>query len=273
VLFVVEQLENRCSIPHFNFVCVHAASFPRHSLECANAGYGEQHWSFEMPFRNLLIVGAVGFAALLTSNSSPALENGQGGSTRSPGLLDPTQASSKAPDVFRVAVKTSAGQFTIEVHRTWAPHGADRFFNLVSIGYFQNVAFYRVIDGFMAQFGFHGDPAVNAAWRNARIPVDPVVQSNTRGRVTFAMAGSPDSRTTQLFVNLVDNPYLDGMGFAPIGEIVEGFETVEALYSGYGEGAPRGGGPSQSQIFRLGNSYLEAGFPKLDYILEATLIE
>ncbi len=154
-------------------------------------------------------------------------------------LLDPSRATERAPDRFRVRFETTKGPFVIEVKREWAPRGADRFYNLVRAGYYDDVAFFRVIDGFMVQFGINGDPRVNAAWQGARIPDDPVTQSNRRGMVTYAMAG-PDTRTTQLFINFGDNKGLDGQGFAPFGAVVEGLAVVDSLYSGYGEGAPRG---------------------------------
>ena len=163
----------------------------------------------------------------------------------------------------------------IKVHRDWAPKGADRFFNLVSLGYYDDTAFYRVIltpRPFMAQIGFNGDPAVNAAWRMARIKDDPVKKSNTRGMVSFATSGA-NSRTTQFFINYVNNARLDGMGFAPFGEVIEGMDVVRNFYSGYGEGAPSGKGPSQSRIANEGNAYLKAEFPKLDYIIKAEIID
>lgn len=170
-----------------------------------------------------------------------------------------------APDMYRARFETSAGDFVVEVHRAWAPNGADRFYNLVNNGYYDGVRFFRVIDGFMAQFGMHADPLVTAQWRVATLPDDPVVESNTRGRVTFAMTNQPNSRTTQVFINFGDNVNLDGMGFAPIGEIVEGMEAVDAIHSGYGEA------PSQTQIQALGNEYLERQFPDLDYVIRATI--
>jgi peptidyl-prolyl cis-trans isomerase A (cyclophilin A) len=196
-----------------------------------------------------------------------------GEETDNPALLEPGLAKTKAPETFKVKMVTTAGDFVIQVHRGWAPHGADRFFNLVSIGYYTDVAFYRVIEGFMAQFGMNGDPAVTAAWSAARIPPDPAVQSNIKGRVTFAMGGSPDTRTSQIFINFGDNSYLDDMGFAPFGEVIEGFEAVQAIHSGYGEGEPRGKGPAQSKLFRRGNEYLKAEFPEMDFIKSATIVE
>jgi len=197
--------------------------------------------------------------------ADPAMENP---------LLNPQHPDNKAtaPDTFRVRFETTKGAFVVEAVRAWAPNGVDRFYNLVRNGYYNDVAFFRVIENFMAQFGIHGDPAVNAVWRNARIPDDPVVESNRRGYVSFAMAG-PNTRTTQLFINFRDNRQLDGMGFAPIGRVVEGMDVVDAIYSGYGEGAPNGQGPAQPMIQTQGNEYLRKNFPNLDYIQRATIIE
>ncbi len=176
----------------------------------------------------------------------------------------------QAPATFRARFETSKGPFVIEVTRAWAPLGADRFHQLVTSGYFDNTRFFRVVEGFMAQFGAHGDPDVNKAWETLTIPDDPVIQSNKRGFVSFAMAG-PDSRTTQVFINLVDNTNLDGMGFAPFGQVVDGMATVDSLYNGYGEGAPSGFGPDQNLIFAQGNSYLERWFPRLDFVRTARI--
>ena len=156
--------------------------------------------------------------------------------------------------------------------RAWAPRGADRFYNLVSAGYYDDVAFFRVIENFMVQFGIHGDPAVNQVWREARIQDDPVSQSNKRGMVTYAMAG-PDTRTTQLFINFRDNSGLDGQGFSPFGRVVEGMSVVDALYSGYGEGAPRGTGPEQGRAQMEGNAYLKASFPRMDFVKTARIVK
>lgn len=189
-----------------------------------------------------------------------------------PALLDPSLAKETAPAVYKAKFSTTKGDFVIEVHRDWAPLGADRFYNLVKIGYFDEVAFFRVIKGFMAQFGIHGNPAVNAVWRNARIADDPAgKQSNTRGMVSFATAG-PNTRTSQLFINYANNAQLDGMGFAPIGRVVEGMNVVDALEGQYGEGAPMGRGPSQGRLQTEGNAYLRADFPALDYTRKATIV-
>jgi len=175
------------------------------------------------------------------------------------------------PDTFRVRFETSAGPFTVLVHRAWAPRGATRFYRLVEAGYFDGNRFFRVIPGFVVQFGISGDTARALAWRRRPIRDDRVTKSNTRGTLTFAAAG-PDTRTSQIFINLTDNARLDGMGFAPFGEVVEGMATVDSLYSGYGDGPPRGEGPEQGRIFREGNAYLEKEFPKLDYIRTARVV-
>jgi peptidyl-prolyl cis-trans isomerase A (cyclophilin A) len=186
-------------------------------------------------------------------------------------LLDPSKLTEQAPASFKVLFKTTKGDVTLEVNRDWSPLGADRFYNLVKNGYFTDVAFFRVIGGFMAQFGIHGDPAVSAAWRTARIQDDQVKQSNKRGYISYAMAG-PNTRTTQLFINFGDNSQLDSMGFSPFGKVVSGMEVVDAVYNGYGEGAPNGRGPDQGRVQMQGNAYLKADFPKLDYIKSASLL-
>lgn len=187
-------------------------------------------------------------------------------------LLQPEKLNEKAPDTFKAKFTTTKGDFVIQVHRDWAPNGADRFYNLVKNGYFQDVAFFRAIEGFMVQFGIHGSPKVNAAWRQARIPDDPVKQSNKPGYVTFATSGK-DSRTVQLFINYADNARLDQMDFAPVGQVVEGMDVVNSLYKGYGEGAPGGRGPHQGRLQMEGNDYLRKEFPKLDYIKTASIVK
>ena len=186
-------------------------------------------------------------------------------------LNNPAALKAMAPATFRVLFDTSAGPFVVEVTRDWAPNGADRFYNLVTNGYYDGCRFFRVIADFMVQFGINGDPALNKAWRDARIPPDPVKQSNKRGFITYAMAGSPDSRTTQLFINFGDNGGLDAQGFAPFGQVVSGMEVVDKIYNGYGEGAPRGKGPVQGRIQSEGNAYLTKEFPMLDFIRKATI--
>jgi len=189
----------------------------------------------------------------------------------SQGLTTPAALNAQAPPSYKVKFDTSKGPFVIEVHRDWAPRGADRFYNLVRNGFFDNARFFRVISGFMVQFGISADPRIAAVWRDAAIGDDPVKQSNTRGMITFATRG-PNTRTTQVFINFGNNARLDGQGFAPFGQVVAGMNVVDALYSGYGEGAPAGGGPQQGRIQSEGNSYLIKEFPKLDYIKTATIV-
>lgn len=191
-----------------------------------------------------------------------------------PALLDPSLATEKAPEAFRVKLETTKGDVVILVNRSWAPNGADRFYNLVKVGYYSDVAFYRVIRGFMAQCGFNSDPQISAAWSRAKILDDPLTQANTRGMVTFAQPGSPNARTTQFFINFGDNSYLKQHGaFAPFGKVISGMDVMDSIYDGYGEGTPRGRGPDQARVAREGGSYLRKSFPKLDYIVHATLVE
>jgi len=182
----------------------------------------------------------------------------------------PSATVAQAPSTFRARFDTTQGAFVVEAHRDWAPVGVDRFYDLVSRGYFHDIAFFRVIDGFMAQFGVHGEPKVSAQWRGATIPDDPPTgHSNQRGMLTFAKGG-PNSRTTQMFINLADNPRLDQMGFPPVGQVVEGMEVVEKIYK-VGEGKPAGPGPAQPRVQMEGNAFLKAEYPQLDYIRSATL--
>jgi peptidyl-prolyl cis-trans isomerase A (cyclophilin A) len=207
-------------------------------------------------------------ASLMVVGSAPA---GEG--PASPLFNPRSEAMNQtAPATFKAKFETSKGDFIVEVQRDWAPHGADRFYNLVKHGFYDEVRFFRVISGFMAQFGISGDPEVSAVWREQRIPDDPVKQSNKRGFITYATAG-PNTRTTQLFINYGDNSRLDRMGFAPFGRVTEGMEVVDQLYAGYGEGAPQGKGPSQARIQAEGNAYLNKDFPQLDYIKRATIVE
>ncbi len=180
--------------------------------------------------------------------------------------------SQRAPDVFKVRMETSKGSFVIETHRDWAPRGVDRFYNLVRAGFFDNSRFFRVRPGFIAQFGIPGDPAIAAAWKEQTIADDPVRESNTRGSIAYAMTG-PDTRTTQLYINLSDNSRLDKDGFAPIGKVVVGMDVADQLYAGYGEdagGGMRGG--KQGKIFEGGNAYLDREFPSLDKLIRATIV-
>ncbi|HZP08370.1 peptidylprolyl isomerase [Methyloceanibacter sp.] len=185
-------------------------------------------------------------------------------------LSDPASLNEKAPATYKVKFDTSKGTFVVEVHRDWAPNGADRFYNLVKNSYYNDARFFRVISDFMVQFGINGDPKLNRVWRDANIKDDPVKASNKRGMITFATAG-PDTRTTQVFINFGNNAGLDDQGFAPFGQVISGMEVVDSLYAGYGEGAPRGDGPDQGLIQSQGNAYLNKDFPKLDYIKTATV--
>jgi peptidyl-prolyl cis-trans isomerase A (cyclophilin A) len=188
-----------------------------------------------------------------------------------PSLKNPASLNEKAPATYKVRFDTSAGVFVVQVNRDWAPLGADRFYNLVKNGFYDDARFFRAISGFMVQFGIHGDPAVSAAWRNARIGVDPVKESNKPMYITYAMGGTPDTRTTQVFINFGNNAQLDKMGFAPFGQVIQGQDVVNKIFTGYGEGAPRGKGPEQGRIQSEGNAYLNKEFPKLDFIKKATI--
>ncbi len=192
-------------------------------------------------------------------------------------LSDPAALNEKAPATYKAKFDTSKGAFVITVHRDWAPRAADRFYNLVKNGFYDDVRFFRVIDGFMAQIGMNGNPETQTAWDKARLQDDPVKESNKKGSVSFASAGA-NTRTTQFFINLADNARLDkagacgpGCAFPPFGEVTSGMDVVEQLYSGYGEGAPRGRGPDQSRIRMEGNTYLKKDFPKLDFVKKATI--
>ena len=177
-------------------------------------------------------------------------------------------ADPKAPDSFRVRFETSKGAFVVAVTRALSPRGADRFHNLVQQGYFNDVRFFRVIPGFMAQFGMNGDTAVNKKWAENTIPDEPVAASNKRGMITYAKGG-PNSRSNQFFINFADNSMLDPQGFSPFGQVVEGMKVVDAIYGGYGD-PPQ---DSQERIASEGNAYLAKNFPKLDYIKSATIVK
>lgn len=185
-------------------------------------------------------------------------------------LLNPMAMNETAPATYRAKFETSKGDFTVEVTRAWAPFGADRFYNLVKNGFFDDARFFRVIQGFMAQFGINGDPQVSARWRAARIQDDPVKQSNTRGMITFAKGG-PNSRTTQLFINFGDNSRLDADGFPPFGRVVQGMDVVDKINSEYGD--TPSAGQNQQRIQMEGNAFLAQQFPRLDYIKKATIVQ
>jgi peptidyl-prolyl cis-trans isomerase A (cyclophilin A) len=191
---------------------------------------------------------------------------------RSP-LLHPSRASGFAPSTFRVRFETTQGAFLVDVYRAWSPHGADRFYSLVKIGYFTDCAIYRVLPQF-AQFGWHKDPKVNAAWSRAtvRLPAEPPSQSNRRGFVAF-QSDTSDGRTTQVLIHKTDNLSYDRT-LVPFGQVVgDGMAIVDRLYGGYGDCTPHGGGPAQSRMLFEGNGYLKREFPRLDYIKRATIVE
>lgn len=187
----------------------------------------------------------------------------------SAGLMSPQTATEQAPATFNAKFATTKGEFVIKVERAWAPRGADRFYNLVKLGYYDGAPFFRVVKGFMVQLGIHADPAVSAKWREARIPDDPMgVKSNTRGMVTYATAG-PGTRTSQIFINYGNNAGLDGQGFTPFGQVVSGMDVVDNLYGGYGDGPPMGSGPDQGALQTQGAAYTKANFPQMDYVKTA----
>jgi len=186
-------------------------------------------------------------------------------------LLNPASLKLQAPAVFDAKFVTTKGDFVVEVTRAWAPRGADRFYNLVKYHFYDDAAFFRVLEGFVVQFGISARPDVSGVWQNAKIADDPVTQSNTRGMLTFATAG-PNTRTTQVFINLGDNSNLNGMGFSAFGKVTSGMEVVDKLYGGYGEGQPNGNGPDQNRIQTEGKAYLDKSFPLLDTIKTAVIV-
>lgn len=221
-------------------------------------------------------MGWAGWApmVLVLAACSPGSDSGNGETDfdRRAVLLNPSAPfwTTRSPDSYRVRFETTVGDFVIDVRREWAPIGADRFYNLVRAGFYDDTRISRVVEGFIAQFGLSGDPAVSAAWMGVTILDDPVVETNTRGSIAYAMTG-PDTRWTQVYINLVDNVRLDEQGFAPFGRI-EGMDVVDKIYSGYGENA--GGGMrrgDQSRILAEGNGYLDGEFPELTRIVRAVV--
>jgi peptidyl-prolyl cis-trans isomerase A (cyclophilin A) len=210
--------------------------------------------------------GSVATASATTAAAATPKPSGPLASTVHPELLDPSKLTAKAPDVFQASFTTTKGDFVIEVHRDWAPNGADRFYNLVKSGFFDDTRFFRVVDGFMVQFGISGDPAVASKWQTSNIQDDPVKQSNKKGFVTFAQTNAPNSRSTQVFVNYGDNSRLDATRFAPFGEVTKGMDIVDSIYAGSGEG------PNQGLIQSQGNAYLDSKFPKLDGVKHAEIV-
>jgi peptidyl-prolyl cis-trans isomerase A (cyclophilin A) len=208
-------------------------------------------------------------AGPLAAQDQSAAQKSAAHSAADPGLLHPATLNAKAPDVYEATFTTTKGDFVVQVTRSWAPNEADRFYNLVKHGYFSGVEFFRVVPGFVVQFGLTGSPAVNKAWENANIKDDPNTQTNAEGTITFAQTGSPNSRSMQVFINLTDNTRLDHFqqGFAPFGQITSGMDVVKTLYGGYGEATTE----HQDEITNQGNAYLEKNFPKLDSIKAAKI--
>jgi peptidyl-prolyl cis-trans isomerase A (cyclophilin A) len=216
-------------------------------------------WSFAA-----LTVSAISLASLPSCASGPAGDRSA--------LLDTTHSAEIAPETFRVRFETSRGPFVVEAHHAWSPWGVDRFYYLVRRNFYDSAAFFRVLPGYIAQFGINGDPQIAASWQQRLFPDDTTRhESNLRGRISFASAG-PHTRNTQLFINLRNNASLDA-SYAPIGEIVEGMNVVDSLWSGYGDGPPGGKGADQSRIFAQGNRYLLKDFPKLDYVKTARVVQ
>jgi peptidyl-prolyl cis-trans isomerase A (cyclophilin A) len=211
-----------------------------------------------------LLAQAPAPAAKSATPKSPASKTGT--PAAKPSLLNPASLRAKAPDVFKAQFTTTKGDFVVEVHRDSAPIGADRFYNLVKNGFFTNAAFFRVIPGFMVQFGLSANPAVNKAWENANLKDDPVKESNKRGMLTFAKTSQPNSRATQLYINFGDNAALDPQGFAPFGTVTTGMEVVDMIYSGYRER------PDQQRITEEGDAYLVKNFPMIDKIKLAKIL-
>lgn len=218
------------------------------------------------------LLGAVLLAGLTAAQEQPATKTpaaptgtkaATGGAD--PALLNPALMREKAPDVYQAKFTTTRGDVVIEVTRAWAPMGADRFYNLVKHHFFDDASFFRVVSGFVVQFGLSANPQVSRVWQTANIKDDPVKQSNKRGYLTFATAG-PNTRTTQIFINLGNNAGLDAQGFAPFGVVTEGMKVVDQFYRGYGES------PDQGQIQSKGKAYLDQNFPKLDSIKSATIV-
>ena len=185
-----------------------------------------------------------------------------------PSLMDPASLNEQAPATYKAKFTTTKGEFVIEVTRDWAPIGADRFYNLVKNGYYDAAHVFRVVPNFVVQWGMHAKPEVTQVWKTAQIRDEPVKESNKAGYITFAKTNAPNSRTTQVFINLKDNGRLDGMGFAPFGKVVEGMDVVKQFYGGYGDRT----GPSQARITKEGKAYLDANFPKLDAMIRAEIV-
>lgn len=227
--------------------------------------FGGGSWKILRPMKALLSICTLSLAFGLAVATAAETNKTEVKLEAKPDFTTPAKLTEKAPDSFKVRFDTTKGAFTIEVTRALAPIGADRFYNLVRSGYFKDIEFFRVIPGFMVQFGIHGDPKVAAAWQTARISDDLVKTSNARGTISFATSG-PNTRTTQMFINYADNSRLDGMGFSPFGKVTAGMEVVDKINSESGES------PDQGRIQAQGNAYLKKDFPNLDSIKSATIL-
>ena len=216
----------------------------------------------------LIALGLAFVCAALAGCGGSSASSGSSQSGPPDALLHPANLKTKSPQLYTVAFETTKGEFVIDVHRTWAPLAAQRFYNLVKAHFFDGVKFFRVVPKFVVQFGISPYPQVSKAWQNATIHDDPVTVHNTRGAVTFASAG-PDSRTTQVFINLGDNENLDQSGFAPFGAVSSGMDVVDKLYSGYAD-APT---DKQGEMAAQGNAYLDNNYPKLDSIKTARVTQ
>jgi peptidyl-prolyl cis-trans isomerase A (cyclophilin A) len=222
----------------------------------------------------LFLIAAAAMSAQTPAPKAPPKAPATGTATKAapaparpnPALLNPAALKATAPDLYRAKFFTTHGEFVVEVHRDWAPIGADRFYNLVKNRFFTNASFFRYVPNFVVQFGIPAEPNVAAAWENATIKDEPVKHGNKKGTIVYAKPDMPNHRTTQLFINLKDNDFLDGMGFPAFGEITEGMDVVAGLFSGYGEQ------PDQGAITKQGKAYLDKSFPKLDSIKAATII-
>lgn len=215
------------------------------------------------------LAGAGPPAAKPAGTEKKAAPATQPAAAAAPGLRDPASLQAKAPATFRARFETSKGTFVVEAIRDWAPARVDRFYNLVKSGFFGEVRFFRVVPGFLVQFGIHGDPAIANAWLRAPMSDEPVKQSNKRGTLAYVRGSAPNSCTTQLFIQLKDNTSLDGQGVAPFARVVEGMEVVDALNSKHGERLTG----LQREIYEGGNAFLAARAPDLDYIKKATIVK
>jgi cyclophilin family peptidyl-prolyl cis-trans isomerase len=221
----------------------------------------------------VLMLSVAGRLPAQTARKTIGAGRGRSTSTASRrSLMRPASLNQRAPAVYRARFTSTQGDFVIEVTRAWAPLGADRFYNLVKNGFFTDASFFRVVPGFVVQFGIPAKPEIGKAWAHATIKDDPVVQSNTAGTVTFA-TGGPDTRSSQVFINLRDNSNLDGQGFSAFGKVTDGMDVVEKLYSGYGDGPPFGNGPDQGRLTNEGKAYLDKNFPRLDSIKSAVVVK